>query len=156
MLLTPKSWKQPTGIWKGHCFLALITPVLQEDFKREHIRHFCSLTGTKSYIICQESRRHLLGLICSRLHLRVTSQLPGLLHLPVKTGFSASCPMSNASLSHQQRKWPAAQTRLADGSSLFEIEVLKSDRGDKLDEQVISQFNWFIVYLVMTDWSLRW
>lgn len=101
LLLTTKSWKKPTGIWKGHWFLTVITQVLQEDIKREHIRHFCGLTGTKSYIICQESLRHLLGLICSRLHLRVTSQFTGLLDLPVKTRFSASCKMSNASWSNQ-------------------------------------------------------
>lgn len=61
--------------------------------------YFCSLAGTKSYFICQESFKHLLGLICSRLHLRATCQLPGLLHLPVKTGSSASCTITNASLS---------------------------------------------------------
>lgn len=95
--LTSKWWMKPSGIWNGHCFLTLITPVLQEDINT--FPHFCSLAGTKSYFICQESLRHLLGLICSRLHLRATCQLPGLLHLPVKTGFSASCTITNASLS---------------------------------------------------------
>lgn len=104
--LTSKWWMKPSGIWNGHCFLTLITPVLQGDIKSEHIPLFCSLAGTKSYIICKESLRHLLGLICSRLRLQVTCQLPGLLHLPVKTRFSASCTMTNAGLSCQEHEWP--------------------------------------------------
>lgn len=88
------TWCQK-GIWNGYCFLTLITPVLQEHIKHEHIPHFCSTTWTKSYIIGQELLRRSLGLICSRLHLRVTSQLPGLLHLPVKLRLSASCTMTD-------------------------------------------------------------
>lgn len=138
--LTSKWWMKPSGIWNGHCFLTLITQVLQGDIKSEHIPLFCSLAGTKSYIICQESLRHLLGLICSRLRLQVTCQLPGLLHMPVKTRFSASCTMTNAGLSCLEHEWPAVQTCLPGGSSLFEIEFLKKDERDKLDEQVISHF----------------
>lgn len=102
--LTSKWWIKPSGIWNGHCFLTLITLVLQEDIKSEHIPLFCSLAGTKSYIICQKSLRHLLGLICLRLRLQVTCQLPGLLYLPVKTRFSASCTMTNAGLSFQEHE----------------------------------------------------
>lgn len=72
--------------------------------------------------------------------LQVTCQLPGLLHLPVKTRFSASCSMTKAGLSCQKHEWPAVQTCLPGGSSPFEIEFLKKDEGDKLDEQVISHF----------------
>lgn len=94
VVLTPKWHKMPKGIWNGHCFLTLITPVLQEHVKHEHISHFCRTTWTKSYIIAQESLGSL-GLFCPRLHPRVTSQLPGLLHLPVKPRLSTSCSITN-------------------------------------------------------------
>lgn len=55
VVLTSKWRVMPKGIWNGHCFLTLITPVLQEHVKHEHIPHFCSTTWTKSYIMAQES-----------------------------------------------------------------------------------------------------
>lgn len=55
VVLTSKWRMMPKGIWNGHCFLTLITPVLQEHIKHEHIPHFCCTTWTKSYIMGQES-----------------------------------------------------------------------------------------------------
>lgn len=76
--------------------------------------------------------RRSLGLICPRLHPWVTSQLFGLLHLPVKRRLSTSCTITNTILSCHW-EWPAVQTCLPRGSFLFKTVILKADQGDKPD-----------------------
>lgn len=69
--------------------------VLQEHVKHEHISPFLQYNLNKELHYSPGILRRSLGLICPRLHPWVTSQLPGLLHLPVKPQLSTSCSITN-------------------------------------------------------------
>lgn len=76
--------------------------------------------------------RRSLGLICPKLHPWVTSQLPGLLHLPVKHWLSTSLLNNKHDLSCHW-EWPAVQTCILRWSCLLKMVPLKVDQGDNVD-----------------------
>lgn len=99
--------------------------------------------------------RGSLGLICPRLHPWVTSQLPGLLHLPIKRRLSTSCTITNMILAVTGND---PLYRLAYREEVFcskrcfskQIKVISQI------EQVISHFNWVIIQLILTYWYPYW
>lgn len=86
--------------------------------------------------------RHPLGLICPGLHPWVTSQLAGLLHLPVKP-LALNLLLNNKHDSSCHWEWPAAQACSQRGSFLLKTFFWKQMKVISQIEQVISHFIWY-------------
>lgn len=111
VVLTSKWRVMPKGIWNGHCFFDSHYPSITRTRQAWTYSPFLLFNLNKELLYGPGIFRRSLGLIRRRLHLRVTSQLPGLLHLPVKASALYFLHNNRHGLSCRW-EWPAASACL--------------------------------------------